>query len=153
VLHVLFVSSISCHFIFGAEQCVLIGYFKSDFLHLYYFYIIYLSSFFNFEPQTIPGMESFADTALVRGLPKMVMSSCLLMSTLDFILNISCSSHLLFLTSPQVIESINKCDVDIRRELFSSILVFFNALNGLPMSIIDFWVVPKCCSLIFCYWC
>lgn len=43
--------------------------------------------------QTIPGMENFADTALVRGLPKMV------------------------------IESINKCDVDIRRELFSSILL------------------------------
>ncbi|XP_077223271.1 actin-related protein 4 isoform X1 [Tasmannia lanceolata] len=44
--------------------------------------------------QTIPGMESFADTApSVRGLPQMV------------------------------IESINKCDVDIRRELFSSILL------------------------------
>lgn len=42
---------------------------------------------------TIPGMESYADTALVRGLPQMV------------------------------IESINKCDVDIRRELFSSILL------------------------------
>ncbi|XP_059641242.1 actin-related protein 4 isoform X1 [Cornus florida] len=44
--------------------------------------------------QTIPGMESFAETASsVRGLPQMV------------------------------IESINKCDVDIRRELFSSILL------------------------------
>ncbi|KAH7858898.1 hypothetical protein Vadar_029185 [Vaccinium darrowii] len=44
--------------------------------------------------QTIPGMESFADTAAsVRGLPQMV------------------------------IDSINKCDVDIRRELFSSILL------------------------------
>ncbi|OUZ99180.1 Actin-related protein [Macleaya cordata] len=44
--------------------------------------------------QTIPGMESFADTApSIRGLPQMV------------------------------IESINKCDVDIRRELFSSILL------------------------------
>ncbi|KAE9458208.1 hypothetical protein C3L33_09887, partial [Rhododendron williamsianum] len=43
--------------------------------------------------QTIPGMESFVETAAsVRGLPQMV------------------------------IESINKCDVDIRRELFSSIL-------------------------------
>ncbi|KAK1272983.1 Actin-related protein 4 [Acorus gramineus] len=43
---------------------------------------------------TIPGMESFADSApSVRGLPQMV------------------------------IESINKCDVDIRRELFSSILL------------------------------
>ncbi|XXG71172.1 hypothetical protein AAC387_Pa07g0487 [Persea americana] len=42
----------------------------------------------------IPGMESFADSApSVRGLPQMV------------------------------IESINKCDVDIRRELFSSILL------------------------------
>ncbi|KAL1293247.1 hypothetical protein AAHE18_19G058900 [Arachis hypogaea] len=44
--------------------------------------------------QTIPGMESFAEVApSVRGLPQMV------------------------------IESINKCDVDIRRELFSSILL------------------------------
>ncbi|KAL6518154.1 Actin-related protein 4 [Orobanche minor] len=44
--------------------------------------------------QTIPGMESFADMASsARGLPQMV------------------------------IESINKCDVDIRRELFSSILL------------------------------
>ncbi|GMN59205.1 hypothetical protein TIFTF001_028295 [Ficus carica] len=44
--------------------------------------------------QMIPGMESFAETApSVRGLPQMV------------------------------IESINKCDVDIRRELFSSILL------------------------------
>ncbi|KAI8552772.1 hypothetical protein RHMOL_Rhmol06G0293600 [Rhododendron molle] len=44
--------------------------------------------------QTIPGMESFAEIAAsVRGLPQMV------------------------------IESINKCDVDIRRELFSSILL------------------------------
>ncbi|RVX13968.1 Actin-related protein 4 [Vitis vinifera] len=44
--------------------------------------------------QTIPNMESFADIApSVRGLPQMV------------------------------IESINKCDVDIRRELFSSILL------------------------------
>lgn len=44
--------------------------------------------------QTIPGMENFAETASsVRGLPQMV------------------------------IESINKCDVDIRRELYSSILL------------------------------
>ncbi|XP_027069456.2 actin-related protein 4-like, partial [Coffea arabica] len=44
--------------------------------------------------QTIPGMENFAETASsVRGLPQMVL------------------------------ESINKCDVDIRRELFSSILL------------------------------
>ncbi|CAN6690793.1 unnamed protein product [Malus baccata var. baccata] len=44
--------------------------------------------------QTIPGMEHFAEIApAVRGLPQMV------------------------------IESINKCDVDIRRELFSSILL------------------------------
>ncbi|XP_042515364.1 actin-related protein 4 [Macadamia integrifolia] len=44
--------------------------------------------------QTIPGMESFSDSAVpVRGLPQMV------------------------------VESINKCDVDIRRELFSSILL------------------------------
>ncbi|XP_043713789.1 actin-related protein 4 isoform X1 [Telopea speciosissima] len=43
--------------------------------------------------QTIPGMESFSDSAPVRGLPQMV------------------------------VESINKCDVDIRRELFSSILL------------------------------
>ncbi|KAH7663119.1 actin-like protein 6A protein [Dioscorea alata] len=43
--------------------------------------------------QTIPGMESFNDPAAFRGLPQMV------------------------------IESINKCDVDIRRELFSSILL------------------------------
>uniref|UniRef100_A0A1D1YLI1 Actin-related protein 4 n=1 Tax=Anthurium amnicola TaxID=1678845 RepID=A0A1D1YLI1_9ARAE len=44
--------------------------------------------------QTIPGLERFADsTASIRGLPQMV------------------------------IESINKCDVDIRRELFSSILL------------------------------
>ncbi|KAJ6798404.1 actin-related protein 4 isoform X2 [Iris pallida] len=43
--------------------------------------------------QTIPGMENFSDAATVRGLPQMV------------------------------IESINKCDVDIRRELFSSILL------------------------------
>ncbi|KAF7826453.1 Actin-related protein 4 [Senna tora] len=44
--------------------------------------------------QTIPGMENFAEIApSVRGLPQMV------------------------------IESINKCDVDIRRELFSSILL------------------------------
>ncbi|KAK6921138.1 Actin family, partial [Dillenia turbinata] len=44
--------------------------------------------------QTIPGMEYFADTAAsLRGLPQMV------------------------------VESINKCDVDIRRELFSSILL------------------------------
>ncbi|KAJ1439569.1 Zinc finger, CCHC-type [Sesbania bispinosa] len=44
--------------------------------------------------QSIPGMESFAEIVpSVRGLPQMV------------------------------IESINKCDVDIRRELFSSILL------------------------------
>ncbi|RZB95175.1 Actin-related protein 4 [Glycine soja] len=44
--------------------------------------------------QTIPGMESFAEIApSIRGLPKMI------------------------------IESINKCDVDIRRELFSTILL------------------------------
>ncbi|KAJ3682299.1 hypothetical protein LUZ60_014872 [Juncus effusus] len=43
--------------------------------------------------QTIPGIESFADPSSVRGLPQMVM------------------------------DSINKCDVDIRRELFSSILL------------------------------
>lgn len=44
--------------------------------------------------QTIPGMESFTEVApSVRGLPQMV------------------------------IDSINKCDVDIRRELFSSILL------------------------------
>ncbi|KAJ6803309.1 actin-related protein 4 isoform X2 [Iris pallida] len=43
--------------------------------------------------QMIPGMENFADAAAARGLPQMV------------------------------IESINKCDVDIRRELFSSILL------------------------------
>ncbi|KAL3512278.1 hypothetical protein ACH5RR_024995 [Cinchona calisaya] len=44
--------------------------------------------------QTIPGMENFAEiTPSVRGLPQMVL------------------------------ESINKCDVDIRRELFSSILL------------------------------
>ncbi|KAJ7978428.1 Actin-related protein [Quillaja saponaria] len=51
--------------------------------------------------QTIPGMESFADIApSVRGLPQMV------------------------------IESINKCDVDIRRELFSSILVNLLAVQS-----------------------
>ncbi|KAJ8752123.1 hypothetical protein K2173_001798 [Erythroxylum novogranatense] len=44
--------------------------------------------------QTIPGMENYAEMASnVRGLPQMVL------------------------------ESINKCDVDIRRELFSSILL------------------------------
>ncbi|CAI9113622.1 OLC1v1014257C1 [Oldenlandia corymbosa var. corymbosa] len=44
--------------------------------------------------QTIPGMEYFAETApSVRGLPQMVL------------------------------ESINKCDVDIRRDLFNSILL------------------------------
>ncbi|KAL2461647.1 Actin-related protein 4 [Abeliophyllum distichum] len=44
--------------------------------------------------QSIPGMESYAETtSYVRGLPQMV------------------------------IESINKCDVDIRRELYSSILL------------------------------
>lgn len=43
--------------------------------------------------QTIPGMESFAENIPFRGLPQMV------------------------------IDSINKCDVDIRRELFSSILL------------------------------
>ncbi|KAI5660170.1 hypothetical protein M9H77_28963 [Catharanthus roseus] len=44
--------------------------------------------------QTIPGMENFAETApSIRGLPQMV------------------------------IESINRCDVDIRRELYSSILL------------------------------
>ncbi|KAK4267975.1 hypothetical protein QN277_024686 [Acacia crassicarpa] len=44
--------------------------------------------------QTIPGMESFAEmSSSVRGLPQMV------------------------------IESINRCDVDIRRELFSGILL------------------------------
>ncbi|CAH9084790.1 unnamed protein product [Cuscuta epithymum] len=44
--------------------------------------------------QTIPGMESFSETAgSLRGLPQMV------------------------------IESINRCDVDIRRELYSSILL------------------------------
>ncbi|KAK6925230.1 Actin family [Dillenia turbinata] len=44
--------------------------------------------------QTIPGMEYFADiAAALRGLPQMV------------------------------VESINKCDVDIRRELFSTILL------------------------------
>ncbi|XP_022850063.1 actin-related protein 4-like [Olea europaea var. sylvestris] len=44
--------------------------------------------------QSIPGMETYAETtSSVRGLPQMV------------------------------IESINKCDVDIRRELFSSILL------------------------------
>ncbi|GAA0147424.1 hypothetical protein Leryth_011964 [Lithospermum erythrorhizon] len=44
--------------------------------------------------QTIPGMDSYAEIASsVRGLPQMVL------------------------------ESINKCDVDIRRELFSSILL------------------------------
>ncbi|XP_022871519.1 actin-related protein 4-like [Olea europaea var. sylvestris] len=44
--------------------------------------------------QSIPGMETYAETTTsVRGLPQMV------------------------------IESINKCDVDIRRELFSSILL------------------------------
>ncbi|CDP20731.1 unnamed protein product, partial [Coffea canephora] len=50
--------------------------------------------------QTIPGMENFAETApSVRGLLQMVL------------------------------ESINKCDVDIRRELFSSILVNFQPFN------------------------
>ncbi|CAL9132401.1 unnamed protein product [Musa textilis] len=43
--------------------------------------------------QTIPGMESFAGFASVSGLPQMV------------------------------IESINRCDADIKRELFSSILL------------------------------
>ncbi|XP_006440935.2 actin-related protein 4 [Citrus clementina] len=43
--------------------------------------------------QTIPGMENFAENIPFRGLPQMV------------------------------IDSINKCDVDIRRELFSSILL------------------------------
>ncbi|KAJ4713353.1 Actin-related protein [Melia azedarach] len=43
--------------------------------------------------QTIPGMENMAENTPFRGLPQMV------------------------------IESINKCDVDIRRELFSSILL------------------------------
>ncbi|KAF6151927.1 hypothetical protein GIB67_010501 [Kingdonia uniflora] len=44
--------------------------------------------------QTIPGMETFADSSPpIRGLPQMVL------------------------------DSINKCDVDIRRELFSSILL------------------------------
>lgn len=44
--------------------------------------------------QTIPGMENFAEIApSIRGLPQMV------------------------------VESINKCDVDIRRELFSSVLL------------------------------
>ncbi|CAL9108137.1 unnamed protein product [Musa acuminata var. zebrina] len=43
--------------------------------------------------QTIPGMESFAGSASVSGLPQMV------------------------------IESINRCDADIKRELFSSILL------------------------------
>ncbi|KAJ8490886.1 hypothetical protein OPV22_012607 [Ensete ventricosum] len=43
--------------------------------------------------QTIPGMESFAGSTSVNGLPQMV------------------------------IESINRCDADIKRELFSSILL------------------------------
>ncbi|KAG0454321.1 hypothetical protein HPP92_025625 [Vanilla planifolia] len=43
--------------------------------------------------QTIPGMETFLDSTSLSGLPQMV------------------------------IDSINKCDVDIRRELFSSILL------------------------------
>lgn len=43
--------------------------------------------------QTIPGMENFAENIPLRGLPQMV------------------------------IDSINRCDVDIRRELFSSILL------------------------------
>ncbi|GJN30050.1 hypothetical protein PR202_gb18325 [Eleusine coracana subsp. coracana] len=46
--------------------------------------------------QTIPGIDGFADSISVRGLPRMV------------------------------IDSINRCDVDIRKELFSNILV--NAL-------------------------
>ncbi|GAB2295388.1 Actin- protein 4 [Dionaea muscipula] len=49
---------------------------------------------------TIPGMDSFAELApLVHGLPQMVL------------------------------ESINKCDVDIRRELFSSILSLVEMLR------------------------
>nr|GMD68739.1 actin-related protein 4-like [Ipomoea batatas] len=48
----------------------------------------------SFSCTTIPGMESFAETATsLRGLPQMV------------------------------IESISRCDVDIRRELYSSILL------------------------------
>ncbi|KAL0423752.1 UNVERIFIED_CONTAM: Actin-related protein 4, partial [Sesamum radiatum] len=70
--------------------------------------------------QTIPGMESFVDTASsARGLPQMV------------------------------IESINKCDVDIRRELFSSILVeviFGLCLSTLSSCTVALGFPPSPCS-------
>lgn len=50
----------------------------------------------------------------------------------------------------QVIESINKCDVDIRRELFSSILVFFYALI-IFLTMIELLAVPNCWSAIFLF--
>jgi len=46
-----------------------------------------------YDWQTIPGVDGFSDSMSVRGLPRMV------------------------------IDSVNRCDVDIRKELFSNILV------------------------------
>ena len=83
------------------------------------------------KSQTIPGMETFVEIApSVRGLPKMVYFcyfKCFLFSTYSefriFFSLVTGHDFAIFSEYVQIIESINKCDVDIRRELFSSILV------------------------------
>lgn len=72
--------------------------------------------------QTIPGMESYSDAMQsIRGLSQMVRFPFLHCGRPGQVaLKILLSTGILHV---QVIESINKCDVDIRRELFSSILV------------------------------
>ncbi|XP_073058192.1 actin-related protein 4-like isoform X2 [Primulina eburnea] len=68
--------------------------------------------------QAIPGMENSLETAsFVRGLPQMV------------------------------IESINKCDVDIRRELFSSILLYWHSFYGSPAYLTHFQLASGTASM------
>jgi len=102
-----------------------------------FIYVVFTLVFSLLMSQTIPGMESFAETAAsLRGLPQMVGPFSLKFGHIDKISvkdtsPSKCSSFafslffqlVIILKTFQVIDSINKCGVDIRRELFSSILV------------------------------
>lgn len=125
------------HFLLGNVICIGLVFLKLLVVHdlvlsfsCWFQFILgsFMFLFFIFY-QTIPGMENYADIASsFRGLPQMVNLwnvSWLVFWTFTVVILFPISRFCLvsFLSILQVIESINRCDVDIRRELFSSILV------------------------------
>jgi hypothetical protein len=77
-----------------------------------------------FYGQTIPGVDGFGDSTPVRGLSRMVSFQSYLLLRVWQHASVLCIAKIADnFVSTQVIDSVNRCDVDIRKELFSNILV------------------------------